>query len=174
MKVLNETINFKTRLYNMITECRIFMPMYNEMLEHLIHEAVYYRQILEALQARRRPEREICEEFNFWNHIMSEHAQFMDGMLDPSEKSLKENARTFADIFENLVERCMRVGERQTLQSSLTSTARFREFKQAATEGLLDCKIKAVILPILADHVLREANHYQRLLQSMKAIRHVN
>lgn len=148
--------------------------MYNEMLEHLIHEAVYYRQILEALQARRRPEREICEEFNFWNHIMSEHAQFMDGMLDPSEKSLKENARTFADIFENLVERCMRVGERQTLQSSLTSTARFREFKQAATEGLLDCKIKAVILPILADHVLREANHYQRLLQSMKAIRHVN
>lgn len=32
-------------------------------------------------------------------------------------------------------------------------------------EGILQCKIRSVILPLLADHVLREANHYIRLLR---------
>ncbi len=36
------------------------------------------------------------------------------------------------------------------------------------TEGLLNCKIKSIILPLLGDHVLREANHYLRLLNNYK------
>ena len=39
-----------------------------------------------------------------------------------------------------------------------------REFKTAGTEGITDCKIRSIILPLLADHVLREANHYLRIL----------
>ena len=31
-------------------------------------------------------------------------------------------------------------------------------------KGILECKIQGLILPLLADHVLREANHYLRLL----------
>ena len=31
-------------------------------------------------------------------------------------------------------------------------------------EGIEACKIRSLILPLLADHVLREANHYLRLL----------
>ena len=31
----------------------------------------------------------------------------------------------------------------------------------------LNCKIDSIILPLLADHVLREANHYIRLLESV-------
>ena len=173
LKVLNATINFKTKLIKLSSECKIFISMYHEMLEHLRHEAFYYREILEALQNRRRPEQAICEEFNFWNHIMSEHAQFIDGMLDPTERALKQNAETFANTFERLVERCIRVGERQILQGSLTSTNQFKEFKEAATEGILQCKIKSIIPPILADHVLREANHYLKILRSMSTFRYI-
>ena len=32
--------------------------------------------------------------------------------------------------------------------------------------GINDCKIKSLILPLLADHVLREANHYLRILKN--------
>lgn len=41
---------------------------------------------------------------------------------------------------------------------------KLRDFKEEATKGILGCKIKSVILPLLADHVVREANHYIRLL----------
>ena len=51
-------------------------------------------------------------------------------------------------------------------KASLNETLKYREFKAAGTEGILDCKIASIILPLLADHVLREANHYIRLLES--------
>ena len=53
-----------------------------------------------------------------------------------------------------------------TCQESLKETLRFRDFKTAGAKGISDCKIRSVILPLLADHVLREANHYIRLLSA--------
>lgn len=44
-------------------------------------------------------------------------------------------------------------------------TQKFRDFKRAGVEGIETCKIKSIILPLLADHVLREVNHYLRLLE---------
>ena len=54
----------------------------------------------------------------------------------------------------------------QTLtQQTLEETVKFRDFKAAGTQGIQQCRIRSIILPLLADHVLREANHYIRLLQ---------
>ncbi len=99
---------------------------------------------------------------------MSEHAQFIDGMLDPTEKGLKHTAAETAKAFEELAEECIRVAEEQIVQSSIMSTEGIIEYKTAATQGILQCKIKSIIPPILADHVLREANHYLRLLMMME------
>lgn len=50
-------------------------------------------------------------------------------------------------------------------QRSLEETRRLREFKAAGAKGILECQIQSIILPLLADHVLREANHYIRILE---------
>ena len=49
---------------------------------------------------------------------------------------------------------------------SLKKTIEFREFKIAGEEGILNCKIKSIIIPLLVDHVVREANHFIRILRS--------
>lgn len=162
---LEEVIAFQIRLMNLLSRCEIFITLYDELLEHLTQETEYYQETLRNLQNRRMPERTLCVKLNFWNNIMGEHAQFIDGMLDPTEKNLKETARMFAERFEILVERCIREAEREILRRSLTTTEKIRGFKRAATEGLLDCEIKSIIPPLLADHVLREANHYFRILR---------
>ena len=51
------------------------------------------------------------------------------------------------------------------MEDSLAETLRFRDFKTASVQGIQQCKIRSTILPLLADHVLREANHYVRILQ---------
>ena len=57
-------------------------------------------------------------------------------------------------------------GSREHLcRKSLEETLKYREFKTAGAEGILNCSIVSVILPLLADHVLREANHYIRILK---------
>ena len=48
---------------------------------------------------------------------------------------------------------------------ALELTRKFRDFKQAGVEGIEACRIRSIILPLLADHVLREAHHYLRLLE---------
>uniref|UniRef100_UPI0032605C1B DUF2935 domain-containing protein n=1 Tax=Clostridium sp. NkU-1 TaxID=1095009 RepID=UPI0032605C1B len=46
-------------------------------------------------------------------------------------------------------------------------TEKYRDFKEAGTKGINECKIRSIILPLLADHVLRESNHYIRLLRQL-------
>ncbi len=165
LNLLEEVIAFQRKLLNLSLQCEIFISLYDEMLEHLTREAEYYRDLLRSLQDRRMPRRTLCENLNFWNNILGEHAQFIDGMLDPTEETLKETAEAFVEKFEMLVRRCIRSSERQIIQRSIRATERIRDFKIAATEGLLACEIKSIILPLLADHVLREANHYLRILK---------
>ena len=104
----------------------------------------------------------------FWNRIMMEHALFIRGLLDPTEVKLIETADKFAAEYQELLEKarqqdCRALG---MTQETLEETLRYRDFKAAGTEGILNCKIASIILPLLADHVLREANHYIRLLQT--------
>lgn len=44
-------------------------------------------------------------------------------------------------------------------------TKLYRDFKAAGTSGIIGCDIRSIILPLLADHILREANHYLRILK---------
>lgn len=104
----------------------------------------------------------------FWNRIMMEHALFIRGLLDPTEEELIETADNFATQFRRLLEKarkqdCKALG---MTEEALEEARKIRDFKDAGTEGILDCKIASVILPLLADHVLREANHYIRLLET--------
>ena len=165
LNVLKEVIAFKQKLLDMDLGCNIFITLYPELLEHLIHEARYYSQMLEELQKRELPKKGLCDELNFWNHIMEDHAQFIDGMLDPTERALKETAKSLAKRFESLVEECIKAAEREIIERSSEATREIRNFKQAATRGLLECKIRSIIPPLLADHVLREANFYLRMVQ---------
>ena len=166
VNLAERVIGFKKRILTLDNECKIFITLYNELLDHLVHEAQYYLELLKALQKKELPRKTLCEELNFWNHLMEDHALFIDGMLDPAERNLKATAVTFAEGFERLVRECIRTAENRIKRESVQLTEQFRDFKQAGTEGILGCRIKSVIPPLLADHVLREANHYLRLLQT--------
>jgi hypothetical protein len=110
-KLLADVIAFQKKLLDLATNCKIFIAAYPELLEHITDEAEYYMEILKYLKARKRLTKTLCDELNFWNRIMAEHAQFIDGLLDPTEKSLKETAAVTADKFERLVQECVRTAE---------------------------------------------------------------
>lgn len=100
---------------------------------------------------------------------MMEHALFIRGLLDPCEESLIDTADDFAADYKRLLkladERDCMASDRLR-EKSLKETLKYRDFKAAGTKGILDCEISSIIMPLLADHVLREANHYIRLLKN--------
>jgi hypothetical protein len=172
--VIREVAGFKENLKKRVDSCQMATHAYPHLIEHVLEEALYYLAMLRRLQemADIDVDSEIIEQESFWNEIMGEHGEFIRGMLDPTEKSLIDMADEFAERYEELTNEVealknnMNNKDRLT-QQSLRLTRQFRNFKTQGVEGILGCKVKSIILPLLADHVLREANHYLRILRRL-------
>jgi len=99
---------------------------------------------------------------------MEEHSLFIRGYLDPSEKELIKKANEFAELFEKLLKETKEADKKdvkKVTEKNLKATEDLKKFKEEGTKGLLKCEIKGILNPLLADHVLREANRYIRLLK---------
>ena len=169
LSLVRGLIQFKEMLLSEIAECRLFTFNYPLLIEHILREAVLYcTQISELEESGTLMQTEMSDVETFWNQIMMEHALFIRGLLDPSEEALIDTADEFAMNYKMLLEEAIRADCRvseELLRKTQQETLRYRDFKATGTKGIIDCQIAGLILPLLADHVLREANHYLRLLE---------
>lgn len=169
LQLLDGLMDLKERILQDVLSCKLFTANYPLLLEHIIREARLYRQYVEMLQngkditCQDRKQVEL-----FWNRIMMEHALFIRGLLDPTEEELINTADDFAKQYKELLQEAKNMTD-ETINSitdkTIVETTKYRDFKKAGTEGIAGCQIRSIILPLLADHVLREANHYLRLLK---------
>lgn len=173
-KIIKGLINFKQTVLDGVLSCSLFTTNYPLLIEHIIREAKLYLSLIEDLDNRVDIDSKDTKETElFWDQIMMEHALFIRGLLDPSENKLIETADEFADDFNKLIKEAKAMTDvtiKNTIDETLNQTIELKDFKQAGTEGIASCKIKSIILPLLGDHVLREANHYIRLLESYKSM----
>ncbi len=177
-KVINavgDLASFKSNVLNGMLQCKLFTFNFPLLIIHIRREALFYIQELEKLQRNIvvDPLKEVIEEERFWNRQMAEHAEFISHLLDPTESVLIQTADDFADQFDYLEREALKVrpekqAVNQLILESLSATRALRDFKATGTEGLLACKIKSIIIPLLADHVLREANHYLRVVKQSR------
>ena len=195
LRLLDGLISFKENILKNVLQCQMFTMNYPLLIEHILREARLYCSYVTMLEKDGDLcDHSMKEVECFWNQIMMEHAMFIRGLLDPCETDLFNTADNFANEYRELLE-ASRNAHNKTMNSasdltrnphyknmtaadlsrnannkgnmsdSLEETIKFRNFKQAGTQGIQQCKIRSVILPLLADHVLREANHYIRLLK---------
>lgn len=172
IRLISELIEFKAAILENVLECRMFTLNYPLLIDHIMREARLYLELVERLQRRGfiNLQRDALEQEAFWNRIMAEHAKFIRGLLDPTEEDLFNTADNFGNIFDRLTKEALAAMDRsisfnRVTNESLRATRAIRDFKAQATEGLLDCDIRSIIIPLLGDHTLREANHFLRLLR---------
>ena len=166
--LVDRIIRFKEHLLRGVGSCQLFTVNYPLLIEHILREARLYRAHLRRLEGL---EDCSCQELRdselFWNRIMMEHAMFIRGLLDPTEEELINTADEFAADYKHLLQASAAANDQVMCSNDpLALTQKFRDFKQAGTKGIEGCQIRSIILPLLADHVLREANHYIRLLEA--------
>lgn len=168
LRLLDHFIVFKESILEVVKAGKLFNANYPLLIEHILREAKLYRaSVAELLENREPSYKNLRKTEEFWNRIMMEHALFIRGLLDPSEEELIRTADKFAGEYRELLERARKQECRACgmTEEALQETLRFGKFKAAGTEGILKCEIASIIMPLLADHVLREANHYIRLLE---------
>lgn len=167
LSLINELIYFKSDILNKVLSCKMYTANYPLFLSHIINEAKMYYQLLSSVEKRQMFSRNyLYEQEMFWNNIMREHAEFIRGLLDPSEESLILTADKFNEEYKMIIQKYNN-NPRMLTKASLTETLNFREFKVAGETGILNCKIKSIILPLMSDHVVREANHFIRILNNI-------
>jgi hypothetical protein len=165
-------IRFKINILSNVLSCKMFTFNYPLLIRHILREAELYLLQLRRLQNREEAslEREAYELEFFWNRQMAEHAKFIRGLLDPTENELISQANNFGNEFDELTAEAKAAMDAtaplaKVTDESLKATEKLRNFKAQGTQGILACKVKSIIIPLLGDHVLREANHYLRLLK---------
>ena len=184
-RVIRETaglVEFKTEILEAMLDCRLFTWNFPLLIQHIRREARFFIAHLKRLQKRESldPAREIIGEKVFWDRIMAEHSLFIAHLLDPSETTLIMTAEDFARKFFKLESRAKDVKDRdmkarvpeRLLKEEIQATREIRDFKKAGTKLILACEIRSIIIPLLADHVLREANHFYRILTQCVAAKH--
>ena len=170
--LITSLIEFKTLILSNVLSCKMFTFNYPLLIDHILRETKLYLLMIQRLQNREEIsiEREAYEQEAFWNRIMAEHSKFIRGLLDPSENELINTANNFGNEFDELTSEAiqaidMTVPIAKVTSDSLRATKAIRDFKAQGTQGLLKCRIRSIIVPLLGDHVLREASHYLRLLK---------
>lgn len=165
LPIIENLIYFKNDILNKVLSCKMYTTNYPLLITHIMNEAKMYHNLLNKIENREPlTKKYLYEQELFWNNIMKEHAEFIRGLLDPSEKELISTSDKFAKEYEKIMNNCSN-NLSSLRKKSLEETIKFRDFKVAGEEGILNCKIKSIIIPLLSDHVVREANHFIRILR---------
>lgn len=177
MELTRGLARFKSRLLSDVLSCKVFTVNYPLLIEHILREAKFYFRLVQRLQNREEIdiEGEAYEQEAFWNRIMAEHSKFIRGLLDPTEDELINTANNFGNQFDELTRDAIEAMNQsipisKVTEDSLKATTSISKFKAQGTQGLVECKIKSIIIPLLGDHTLREANHYLRLLKIFRKV----
>ena len=172
LMLTNALIQFKARVLNDVLACKLFTVNYPLLIDHIMREARFFVIMITRIQNRQSigTAEDLQEQEVFWNRIMAEHSKFIRGLLDPTENDLINQANAFGNEFDKLTQKAAEAAEQTALlagvtQESLKAVNELKDFKAAGTKGMLECKVKSITVPLLGDHVLREANHFMRILQ---------
>lgn len=156
-------VRFKAELLNLRSTCGLFTMMFTADIEHVLLEAKRYQKILTGLQ--KRDDFAMEDYKTFWTQNMAGHAKVMRGELDPTEAAAISQANEFANTFDALAQTETGSGAYPSDSTLLTQTQAIAKFKADTTQGLIGCKMQAIMLALYTDHLLREANHFIWMLQ---------
>ena len=166
LSLLPGLIRFQEDVLKEVLACKIFTTNYPTFIMHITNEAKMYYKLLSMIDNKEDFNTySIYEQELFWNNIMKEHAEFIKGTLDPSEEELIDIAAAFVVEYNNLLEKGSSNPTILTTDS-LKEALKVKDFEEAGTEGVLSCQVRSVIIPLLADHVVRESNHFIRFLKN--------
>ena len=167
LSLIANFIYFKQDILNRVFSCEMYTTSYPSFITHLLDEANLYYDLLKKIESREKfDEGYIYQQELFWNQKMMEHADFIRGLLDISESEFIKTANSYSIEFQNILKNYDDNALNLT-KESLEKVLQFREFQLVGEKGILDCQIKSIIIPLLADHIVREANHFIRILKTI-------
>jgi hypothetical protein len=175
--MLSKITDYQDKLLESVIRCKIYLPIYPDRMEHIIHENNNYLSNLKNIQNMNLTPtlNTLLDEIIFWNNNLADHNEFIMGLLDPHESESITAAKEYEEKYEELKNEAIAAKDNpekivEVLNKSLEITSQFQVNNIKELEKILTCNLKSITLPLAIDHDLREVNHYLRVLQEGKDI----
>lgn len=166
-------LSFKREVLNLIIQCQMRLSVYALLVDHIAREAAKLLELLAEWEHDYSQDLlyEVLREEKFWSRVMTDHAKFIQHLLDPTQRSLIATAEKWSMDFDNFYRQADDyLSMLQAKPESFLSVNAFTDeliegargiaaFKRAGRDLLLNCKALATATPLLMDHVMREAEH---------------
>ena len=130
---------FKRHVLHLLVTCEIGGYNYPLLIDHISREAMYFHKLLGKIQNGTTK--------HPVDSIVSDNVFWLRHMADHSYPNNDLNR------FEKDV---------------TAATTKIRDFKKAARDLIASCKVVSLIPPLLADHVLREAEYFLQVLEEIQ------
>lgn len=155
IRILDGIIDFEENILKELMASSIFSASYPNFVKHLVHEAQSYRSYIINFD---NEEEFACDDMTqvdlFWDHSVLEHTQYVNAILNSANNELIQSCSTFAASYPQMLEE---------LEQKAACAIKNIEIEPEITGTAAEFYIPSVVLPLFADHMLREANHYIRL-----------
>lgn len=173
-----EFMEFKRCLVDLKLDCAIKLALGPSLLQHMVNEA---DEAILALNGMREeqfadPASRALHSHLLWLPDAAGHAAALDSDMDGSEKLLKGRAREFQEVFSGmqikatelatmLQVRPRMVGALKRLNvDAFVQIGLFRSFLEELREHTAECEVLGNLVPLFADHMLREELYYMEQL----------
>ena len=162
--LIHNYIYFQRDILNRVLVKDMYINCYDSIVSHFMKEEEFYYQCLLKLVQVNLDNKIDDKDDLIWNQFMMEHANFIRGMLDPSEDRCIHDVDAYSKWYMEFSKK-IDTNADDFMKMCFQETIRFRDFQVSGEEGIMNSQIKSVITPLYADHVVRETNYFIRKLE---------
>jgi len=154
-----DTRSFLGHVYERLGKGQWIGWLFPLFIDHIRREGDYF---IEVLQHKTPDAETTCKN---WLVFMAEHAAFAAHLLDPVESAKIRQATAFIGEFERLHGGCAAINGQLLALTEKTGKDLDQYFMQL---GIGTPKLKSIIHPVLAEHVVREGKRFLMIVERIK------
>ncbi|MDR7866717.1 MAG: DUF2935 domain-containing protein [Sporomusaceae bacterium] len=173
---------FNRHILHLIVDCRLcggwLTPLF---VDHLSREALYFRKLLKKIVgcAMAFPVDAMVSENIFWVRGIADHAKFIRGLIDPTERAFVLQAKCLGEKFDTLNLQARDLASMLWHYRPNNELVQFEKDLRVAADEAVDffataeslvarCAAAAVFPPLVADHIRREGEHFLAVLELIR------
>jgi hypothetical protein len=154
-----DTRGLLVHVHDRLTKGQWIGNLFPLFVDHVRREGDYFIEIMQHKAS------DTATTYKNWLVFMAEHAAFTAHLLDPTESAKIRQATAFIGEFERLHNGCGAINA-QLIQ--LTETAGKELDSYFAQLGVGTPKLRSIIHPVLAEHVIREGKRFLMIIDKIK------
>ncbi|ACL69285.1 DUF2935 domain-containing protein [Halothermothrix orenii] len=184
INAVGELLEFKKTLLRLIVQCESTFNLYPLLITHTVREADEFLEIVSEYQGQKKQislPRDLLGDVTFWLRGMKEHTAFLHHLIDPSERILLDKLRDYNQRFNYLFVRALDLESMlKSEPDNFPAVSNFilelilnlkdlNQFQDRVKTLLADCKLLSITGPLFANHLIRETEYFENLINQMKA-----